>query len=386
MYCKNCGNEIDKDSEFCTYCGESVEKETNIDAVSVKENTDRQKKFKKGIIVAVIIAVMVLAVFVGVWLHNVPARCLAEQLDLGNRYLDEMDYEQAVVAFTKAIEIDPMSVDAYMGAAEAYVGLGNEDEAILILEKGYELTSDEKILEMLEELRESREREGGETGEMDEAISEEDGEDELPYFELGFSPEDFTIAGYSVMDGDHLDDVEQAAAAVMPNMLNNPMAEWYYYRNSGEMMENTGERIELFYHQQENTVDWWLVGYEISGSSISIEVNASGREVAAVSEFPLYKGEIIPNVTYYEEVLDILGIRQLIEAMEETEDKWLMFESQYGVGECGKFDDDLDRDWQENIYYVDLQWEEIQYELTIGFHDNVLCSIGMRSSDLASNQ
>lgn len=46
----------------------------------------------------------------------------AEQLDLGMQYLQQMDYEQAIVAFTAAIEIDPEQAGAYVGRAEAYMG------------------------------------------------------------------------------------------------------------------------------------------------------------------------------------------------------------------------------------------------------------------------
>ena len=51
-----------------------------------------------------------------------------EQYDLGEQYLTEENYEQAVVAFTAAIEIDDQETDAYMGRAEAYTALGEEDD------------------------------------------------------------------------------------------------------------------------------------------------------------------------------------------------------------------------------------------------------------------
>ena len=38
-----------------------------------------------------------------------------EQYDLGVRYLAEGNYEEAIIAFTAAIEIDPNRVEAYMG-------------------------------------------------------------------------------------------------------------------------------------------------------------------------------------------------------------------------------------------------------------------------------
>ena len=38
---------------------------------------------------------------------------IAEQLELGNKYLTEANYEQAIVAFNKVIELDPKQVIAY---------------------------------------------------------------------------------------------------------------------------------------------------------------------------------------------------------------------------------------------------------------------------------
>lgn len=59
-----------------------------------------------------------------------------EQYDLGVRYLSEGNYEEAVIAFTAAIEIDPKRPEAYNGAADAYIGLGNYEKAYDILAQG----------------------------------------------------------------------------------------------------------------------------------------------------------------------------------------------------------------------------------------------------------
>ncbi|MDR1299431.1 MAG: tetratricopeptide repeat protein [Oscillospiraceae bacterium] len=61
-----------------------------------------------------------------------------ELLDLGEKYLLDLDYEQAIVQFTKLIEIEPKNARAYTGLAEAYAALGRTDEAIAILERGLE--------------------------------------------------------------------------------------------------------------------------------------------------------------------------------------------------------------------------------------------------------
>jgi len=40
---------------------------------------------------------------------------IAEQMELGQKYLEEMNYEEAVVAFQKVIELDDRNVEAYLG-------------------------------------------------------------------------------------------------------------------------------------------------------------------------------------------------------------------------------------------------------------------------------
>ncbi len=80
----------------------------------------------------------------------------AEQMDLGNRYLLEQDYDAAILAFGKAIEIDPRQAESYQKMAEAYVGLGDYENAILTLEKGYEFTGEESLHEWKQQLEQEK--------------------------------------------------------------------------------------------------------------------------------------------------------------------------------------------------------------------------------------
>lgn len=59
-----------------------------------------------------------------------------EQYDLGVRYLSEGNYEEAIIAFNAAIEIDPKQEDAYIGLAKVYAAQGDTDKATEILDKG----------------------------------------------------------------------------------------------------------------------------------------------------------------------------------------------------------------------------------------------------------
>lgn len=63
-------------------------------------------------------------------------------LDRGEKHLQELEYERAVAAFTRAAEMEPETVRAYTGAAEAYGALGNADAAIFVLQRGMEQLPD----------------------------------------------------------------------------------------------------------------------------------------------------------------------------------------------------------------------------------------------------
>lgn len=75
-----------------------------------------------------------------------------ELLSLGDQYLLDLDYDQALVQFLKVIEAEPMNAKAYLGAAQAYVGLGETDSAVALLRQGLEATGDESLRELLESL------------------------------------------------------------------------------------------------------------------------------------------------------------------------------------------------------------------------------------------
>ena len=75
-----------------------------------------------------------------------------EQYDLGMKYLSEGNYEESIIAFTAAIEIEPKKAEAYLGMAEVYIAQNDFDAAKTILEQGYEATGDESLRARLEEL------------------------------------------------------------------------------------------------------------------------------------------------------------------------------------------------------------------------------------------
>ena len=66
----------------------------------------------------------------GQTLPNIASASLTwqEQYDLGIRYLSEGRYQEAIIAFTAAIEIDPKQALTYVGRGDAYAGMISDSE------------------------------------------------------------------------------------------------------------------------------------------------------------------------------------------------------------------------------------------------------------------
>lgn len=58
------------------------------------------------------------------------AATAVDKIELGQKYLTELNYTEAVASFTEAIKLDPDNIQAYMGRAEAYMALGEYDKAL----------------------------------------------------------------------------------------------------------------------------------------------------------------------------------------------------------------------------------------------------------------
>lgn len=133
MFCTNCGKELDDSSVFCIYCGTSLQQEEGIKPVlegggqsTIIIEGELYKLKRKKWIPLIIVVIIILIVGVSIVLYsNTPDKRLIRQLSLGEKYLEAMDYEQAVAVFEKALEIDPKNKDVLKGIARAYVGIGD---------------------------------------------------------------------------------------------------------------------------------------------------------------------------------------------------------------------------------------------------------------------
>ena len=85
------------------------------------------KKKKKWLLPTIIAVIVVIAAISAIIVYILPANRLNRQLALAEKYMSELNYEAAILAYKAAIEIDPKNVEAYHGAVEAYSLADNKD-------------------------------------------------------------------------------------------------------------------------------------------------------------------------------------------------------------------------------------------------------------------
>ena len=155
MYCHNCRKELVGTGKYCQSCGtkqDDVSEKTYDKALSGKGSSHPMESVNKlpqklklnsktlKIVTLFVAAVIILGSVILIVINILPdpqkELSVAELLDLGERYLLEHEYELALMQFMGVIEIEPRNQRGYSGAAEVYIGLGDKDSAILILELG----------------------------------------------------------------------------------------------------------------------------------------------------------------------------------------------------------------------------------------------------------
>ncbi len=180
MYCTKCGKKIGENEAFCRYCGapqtadhgrggeivlryenmpEKVSNEKNITskAVSDDDTVIRKKNllpFLLGGIAAVVVLMILVLAVTGIAVITSPQFKYDRQLSLGQRHLDELDYDRAIAAYRAAIEIDPKKPDAYEAMAEVYMEMEEPEKAMEVLQEGIDETGDKKLEKLLAEAEE----------------------------------------------------------------------------------------------------------------------------------------------------------------------------------------------------------------------------------------
>ncbi len=197
MICKKCGGNNPDDANFCLFCGTGLgEKHSSLqederntlppvpseqyasNQVYRPETEGKPPKKRKGLVITGILVAVVLVAgaVIGVifgW-NAYQGNRFHEQLSLGEKYLNEMNYEEAVIALQAAVEIDPKNPEPYLLLADAYIAQEKYTEAQDILNQGYEATGgSSEIANKQEEVKELLEENTGKEEEPEEQPEEE---------------------------------------------------------------------------------------------------------------------------------------------------------------------------------------------------------------------
>jgi len=245
-----------------------------------------------------------------------------EQYDLGVRYLSEGNYEEAILAFTAAIEIDPKQAPAYIGRGDAYTRLTipdydhaeadyknaieiddqlfevygkladiyivqeNIDKAIDILRKGYEAIGNEDLLSRAEELS-----------------------DEANTTDLGFRLVDCSIAGIPIGEVT----MERIALALdaeedrgEPGQFTPGFVGWVYHRNTNIPSLPITSIMHIFSTVEENRSIYMESDYSFicredeNGAPCLDVIEARGQEHNPAVDMPFSIGN---KITGFESLL-----------------------------------------------------------------------------------
>lgn len=117
-----------------------------------KRMGEKQSKRKMWIVIGVGALLLVIAVAAGILAvsHMMSRQSYSESIKTAEKYVQEGNFEQAIVSYQNAIEEMPEEEDGYMGLADVYLQQDETSSAKVILKKGYLITDSPKIRYMLD--------------------------------------------------------------------------------------------------------------------------------------------------------------------------------------------------------------------------------------------
>ena len=191
-----------------------------------------------------------------------------EQYDLGMRYLEEGDYEEAILAFSAAIEIDGGRPEAYIGRAEAYIATGDLEKALKDYKKAQRVakSSDEDYEDLVDELEDLIDKLEDEIENQDDQTAGVDMTKLLKAMEV-YSSDGALIDRY-VLDYDEKGQLIQVICESYDNgVLWYSYTYQYFYDEDGHMVRGTwGDIGEV------------ICSYDDGGKLTSVTISDGGWE------------------------------------------------------------------------------------------------------------
>ena len=130
----------------------------------MEENQRNPKRL--GISIGIVLAILGVAAIAAVMIiKGMPEWKIARLLDLGQQYLEDLDYERAIASFDEVLEIEPRNEQAIEGEVRVYLAWSEElasdgdyERALEVLGEGYEKLEDERLQTALEDVKARQEK------------------------------------------------------------------------------------------------------------------------------------------------------------------------------------------------------------------------------------
>ena len=273
-----------------------------------------------------------------------------DQYDLGVRLLSEGNYQDAVIAFAAAIEIDPRRPEGYAGLADARLAAGDREGAIAALEEGVAATGDPDLEKRLEELYGAGDAQGN-SAPADGTLFAG------PYL----APEDVELLGMSLEDASALalaDGVYDADNSTL--VLDGDLWRFSSLSVSSGETESYGV-LDLYQSKDSPTVDQvQFHGWREGGAEIAVPVHALGICLGDSWQ------QVLSAMGFSQEETDIIGGPQDISVTRETENGQPLWQ----VGFSGE--GSSDGMGQILCFYRDSSAEGGESQIVMEFHAGVL--------------
>lgn len=325
-----------------------------------------------------------------------------EQYDLGVRYLSEGNYEEAIIAFTAAIEIDPKRAEGYMGRGNTYVLSGETEDNLAAALSDYEtaleldVTLEDAWLGLadvyirqgdydraIEILYDALEKVGNKETISDKIKDIEENWDSRDWaLENPITMGELTIGGnpfYQV-------DIYEAQTAYPPGE-NDEIEQGsgiLLYRPSYQVDENSSHTGHLMFQQDVESAQLLSVEYSAIGDSPAAQYQPEFRSIIMSEDFNSVLKKLGFTQRGIEYILTsveagkdgVLGNYSTIRQWEDHGETSVYFEDKLPAVRWGIFD--------EKYFYIDLSWwsESASIHLQLSFRDERLDVLWMGNSTL----
>ena len=277
---------------------------------------DEVKELLKKKRVKISILIIILLVLMGVVGINVRNAQRQREYDAhiaaAEKYLTELDYEQAIAEYTMAFEINPKEevVDAleqtYLVYAQTYMDAGDYEKAVSVLEECYEKTRRESVQNKIEEVRVVQEETLAKEAEIQEQKRIEEEQRASGMVEFPFQMTDITFMGFD-LSGDYFEQLLDLL--ITQGELRWSNSDGAYprgggYASDGWMFEMSGliseydgtlDRIMWLSQEGKGTENQWqyIVAYRSEGPEPRLDLTAGADRVFDYEEVnvPVKTGE-----------------------------------------------------------------------------------------------